>query len=151
MSLDGRPESWATGRALRRSSCREFVANGADRPGRFAVGDCVVEARERDRARGPILTLANRALRTLPTAFPSLRAHELNPAGHGIRRDLGRRIKFLLLPAIRNFSLVSQELNLSIVRPAIPPEAFAAVSEAQQLLKLPSVYKPAHAHVHRNA
>ena len=71
-----------------------------ERPGRHRTGVCKVVPRDRGKADKPIRSLA---IRTLPvvsgstatslrrqggTAFPSLRAHVLNPAGPAVHRDL---------------------------------------------------------------
>jgi hypothetical protein len=74
-----------------------------ERLGRYRTGVCTAEPRDRGKADKPIRSLAIRAIGTLPvvpgstatslrclggTAFPSLRAHVLNPAGPAVHRDL---------------------------------------------------------------
>jgi len=74
-----------------------------ERRGRYRTGVCTVAPRDRGKAEKPIRSLAIRAIGTLPvvpgstatslrrlggTAFPSLRAHVLNPAGPAVHRDL---------------------------------------------------------------
>jgi hypothetical protein len=74
-----------------------------ERPGRYRAGVCMADPRDRGKANKPIRSLAIRAIGTLPvvpgttttslrrlggTAFPSLRAHVLNPAGPAVHRDL---------------------------------------------------------------
>jgi hypothetical protein len=63
-------------------------------PGRFAAGACMAEPRPWSGTHWPCRSIALRAFCMLPTAFPSLQAHELNPAGPAVRSRPGRRKYF---------------------------------------------------------
>jgi len=73
--------------------CRTELHPQAGNPGRF-------RAFVPKRHYMPTGSYATRAIRTLPTVFPSLRAHEPNPAGRAIHLDrAGEMLKTVLLRA----------------------------------------------------
>jgi hypothetical protein len=141
-----RGEPCGTGILLQRF-CGRFCRS--ERPGRYRTGVCTAESRDRGRADKPIRSLAIRAIGRMPvvpgatatslrrlggTAFPSLRAHVLNPAGPAVHRDLAGA-------TIQNTILVNQlSKRITTVRavrscPILTSGTLLAISEHLEHLR----------------
>jgi hypothetical protein len=124
-------------RGRRRQAIVAGMKNRSLRRGRSTAGIYTSAPRNRARGKLPRLSGALRATCTLPTVFPSLRAHEPNPAGHEIHPDLAGEMLEKYASCGPDCSGGTQEVNL--VKPESEPKGPGH-----------SVHEPAHAHIHRS-